>query len=47
MKYSQTTQIYTTKVFYKQFSCHHHINNHFSSQIFLRLTFSDSVQAHD
>jgi hypothetical protein len=31
----------------KQFSCHHHIKNHFSSQIFLKLTFSDSVQSHD
>jgi hypothetical protein len=34
LKSSQTTQRYTTKVFYKQFSCHHHIKNHFSSQIF-------------
>ena len=25
IKSSQTTQLYTTKVFYKQFSCHHHI----------------------
>ena len=29
IKSSQTTQLYTTKVFYKQFSCHHHIKNHF------------------
>jgi hypothetical protein len=27
IKSSQTTQLYTTKVFYKQFSCHHHIKN--------------------
>ena len=26
IKSSQTTQLNTTKVFYKQFSCHHHIN---------------------
>ena len=44
---SQTTQLYTTRVFYKLFSCHHYISNHFLSQIFLKLTFSDSVQAHD
>jgi hypothetical protein len=42
-----TTQLYTTQVFYKQFSCHHHIKNHFSSQIFLKLAFSNSVQSHD
>ena len=47
IKSSQTTQLYTTKVFYKQFSCHHHIKNHFSSQIFLKLTCSNSVQSHD
>jgi hypothetical protein len=47
IKSSQTTQLYITKVFYKQFSCHHHIKNHFSSQIVLKLTFSDSVQSHD
>ena len=47
IKSSQTTQLYITKIFYKQFSCHHHIKNHFSSQIFLKLTFSDSVQSHD
>jgi hypothetical protein len=34
------------KYFYKQFSCHH-IKNHFSSQIFLKLTFSDAFQSHD
>jgi hypothetical protein len=29
IKSSQTTQLYTTKVFYKQFSCHHHIKKSF------------------
>jgi hypothetical protein len=47
IKSSQTTQLYITNVFYKQFSCHHHIKNIFSSQILLKLTFSDSVQSHD
>ena len=26
---SQTTQFYITKVIYEQFSCYHHIENHF------------------
>ena len=29
VKSSQLTQLYITKVFYKQFSCHHHIANNF------------------
>jgi hypothetical protein len=29
IKSSQTTQLYTTEVFYKQFSYHHHIRNNF------------------
>jgi hypothetical protein len=29
IKSSQTTQLYTTKVFYYKFSCHHHITNNF------------------
>jgi hypothetical protein len=27
IKSSQTTHLYITKVFYKQFSCHHYIKN--------------------
>ena len=30
IKSSQTTQLYITKVFDKQFSCHDYIKNHFS-----------------
>jgi hypothetical protein len=29
IKSSKTTQLYTTKVVYKQFSCHHHIEKSF------------------
>jgi predicted lactoylglutathione lyase len=47
IKSSQTTQLYITNVFYKQFSCHDNIKIHFSSEILIRLTFSDSVQSHD
>ena len=39
IKSSQATQLYITKVFYKQFSCH------LLWQIFLKLTFSCSVQS--
>jgi len=47
IKSSQTTKLYITKVFYKQFSCHDYIKNHFSQQILIQLTLSDSVQSHD
>ena len=47
IKSSQTTQIYITKVFYKQFSCHDYKKKHFSSVIFIKFTFSDSVESHD
>ena len=43
IKSSQTTQLYITNVFYKQFSYHDNIKNNFSSEILIRLTFSDSV----
>jgi hypothetical protein len=39
---SQTTQLYITKVFYKQFSCHDYIKNLFSWEILIKLTLSDS-----
>jgi hypothetical protein len=47
MKSSQATQRYISKVLYKQFSCHGYIENYFSSEIFIKFTFSDSVQSHD
>jgi predicted lactoylglutathione lyase len=47
IKSSQATHLYITKVFYKQFSCHDSIKNNFSSEILIKLTFSDSVQSHD
>ena len=47
IKSSQATQLYNTKVFYKQFSCHDYIKNHFSSEVFIKLTFSDSFESHD
>jgi predicted lactoylglutathione lyase len=47
IKSSQATQLYITKVFYKQISCHGYIENHFSSEILIKLTLSDSVQSHD
>jgi ankyrin repeat protein len=31
----------------KQFICHGYIGNHFSSEMFIKLTFSDSVESHD
>ena len=46
IKSSQATQLYITKVFYKQCSIHGYINN-FSSEMLIKLTFSDSVQSHD
>ena len=47
MKSSQATRLYITQVFVLQFSCHGYIANHFSSEMFIKLTFSDSVQSHD
>ena len=44
---SQATQLYITKVLYKQCNCHDYIKNHFSSEISIKLTLSDSVQSHD
>ena len=35
IKSSQTTQLYITKVFYKQFSCHDYINKN-SSEILIK-----------
>jgi mRNA-degrading endonuclease HigB of HigAB toxin-antitoxin module len=32
IKSSQETQLYITKVFYKQFSCHHHIKHNFCNK---------------
>ena len=43
IKSSQTTQLYITKVFNKQFSCHDYIKNPFSSETLIKLTLSDSV----
>ena len=43
-KSSQVPQLYITKVFYKQFSCSGYIN-HSSSEILIKLTFSDSVKS--
>jgi len=47
IKYSQVTQLYITKVFYKQFSCHGSIKHHFFSEILIKLRLSHSVQSHD
>ena len=44
---SQATQLYIAKAFYKQFSCHGYIKNHFSADILIKLTSSDSVQSHN
>jgi hypothetical protein len=46
IKSSQTTQLYNTKVVYKQFSCHDYIKKK-SSEILIKFTFSDSVESHD
>jgi hypothetical protein len=37
IKSSQSTQLYITKVFYKQFSCHGYIKNHFSSESLIKI----------
>ena len=47
IKCSQATQLYITTVFYEQFSSPGYIENHFSSEMFIKLTFSDSVESHD
>jgi type III secretory pathway component EscR len=47
IKSSQAIQPYITKIFHKKSSCHGYIKNHFSSEILIKLTFSDSVQSHD
>ena len=47
IKSSQATQLCITKVFHNKSSCHGCIENNFSSEIFIKLTFSDSVQSHD
>jgi hypothetical protein len=41
------TQLYITKVFYREFNFHDYIKNLFSSEILKKITFSDSVQSHD
>ena len=43
IKSSQAILLYIAKVFHKQFSSHGYIKNHFSSEILIILTFSDSV----
>jgi hypothetical protein len=35
------------KLFKWQFICHGYIGNPFSSEMFIKLTFSDSVESHD
>ena len=47
IKSSQATQLYITKVFHNKSSCHGCIKNNFSSEILIKLTFSDSLQSHD
>ena len=47
IKSSQATQLYITKVLYNQFSCHDFIKKKISSEMLIKLTFSDSVQSHD
>ena len=42
-KSSQVPQLYITKVFYKQLSCYDYIKNHFSQQMMIQLTLSNSV----
>jgi hypothetical protein len=46
IKSSQATQLYIAKVFHNKSNCHGYIENHFSSEISIKLTFSDSVQSH-
>jgi hypothetical protein len=45
-KSSQTRQHFITKAFKKKFSCHGYRKNNFSSEMLIKLTFSDSVQSH-
>jgi hypothetical protein len=47
VKSSQATPLYITKILYKQFSCHGYKKIEFSSEILIKLTFSDSLQPHD
>ena len=47
IKSSQTMQLYITTAFYQQFSCRDYIKTIFSTEVFIKLTFSDSVQSHD
>ena len=46
IKSSQTAQLNTTKVFYKQFSCHHHINKSvFATNLQFNHTIKTKLQA--
>ena len=48
IKSSQTTQLYITKVSYEQFSSDGYMQSHFSSEMFIKLTFYDWVEfSHD
>jgi len=47
IKSSQTTQLFTTKVFCKQSSCHHRITKSFFVANLVRFAFSYSAQSHD
>jgi hypothetical protein len=47
IKSSQATQLYITKTLHTKSSCHGNIKNNFSSEMWIKLTFSDSVQSHD
>ena len=47
IKSSQATQIYITKVFHNKSSFHGYIKINFSAEIFIKFTFSHSVQSHD
>jgi hypothetical protein len=47
IKSSQATQHFITKAFHKKFSCLVSEKNNFSSEMLIKLTFSDSVQSHD
>ena len=45
IKSSQATQLYITKVFYREFNFHEYIKNLFSPEILKKITFSNSDQS--
>jgi hypothetical protein len=47
IKSSQATQLYITKVFYREFNFHDYIKNLFWSEILKKLTFSNSDRSGD